>query len=121
VVVVETRQGMYHEQRGLARPHLIVALNSGIHTYESWLPTLTCVLRSPLNLPFVVTAWNFTEMLVVRQILIDHTATPLADVRENPFGSLLPKEVVDAHGEASYDNRYMIVVRGKPVKKTAMV
>lgn len=124
-ITVEVRQGQYQEvagrpgapvKAGLRRAHLILALNSGIHTYASWSPALVCILRSPLRVPFVVTAWNPVEAVVVRQMLLDLDAVILSDLVENPFSSLLPKPLVEDIGTCAYDNRYAIVVR-KPTKR----
>mmetsp|Transcript_9426 Transcript_9426/g.12974 ORF Transcript_9426/g.12974 Transcript_9426/m.12974 type:complete len:140 (+) Transcript_9426:2-421(+) len=119
-VTVEAIRGLYHEQGiDLPRGHLVVAMNSGIHHYGSWTYTLTCILRSPLHLPLFVTAWSLTEAIVVRQILFDYGAKIIDgfDVQRNRFSSMFPKVAMDNHVSANFDNRYIIGVRGTPVKK----
>lgn len=99
-------------------PDAVFALNSGIHYYSSWAPTLESLLRKPsgpdvgVDAPFVVTAWAQHEALVVSQVLRDAGGVELRDhglqLQANPFSSLAPQQVKDDHGATNFANRYIM-------------
>ena len=64
--------------------------------------------------PFVVTAWQQTEAVVVRQMLhrLGGQVCPGCDLHPNPWASLVPQPIVDDHGSVNLSNAFIMAVRG---------
>jgi hypothetical protein len=114
IFVRGTLHGCEDALQGAPPPHAVFAMNSGIHFYESWVPTLEAVLST--SVPFVVTAWTFAEGLVVRQILKQLGGSVMEreglDLHENPFASRLPCIMPDNHGHVLQGNLALLAVCG---------
>lgn len=112
--------GLLHhclDQLTQGKPDLIFALNSGIHWYESWVPTLRLLVG--FGCPFIVTAWQVIEALSVREVLLEKHFQEIISLRCNKFASLLPQPVRDQHAFNNRNNWFIMGFLANPTDNAA--
>lgn len=87
---------------------LVVALNSGMVFYPTWIGALRRIVA--LNCTFAVTAWQLGEAIAVRQLLVDAGFDDPA-LSLNPFASRCPQRVTDDHGTTNFGSMALLLTK----------
>ena len=104
----------YHESKNIPDDADIrVCMNAGIHHYDSWIPTLQCILQNRSKAPLLCTSWASSEAIQtyarVRDVISDVQCDRKLSLQMNPFGSMLPIMTPDNQGECVFNSAYLLL------------
>ena len=105
----------YHECKHIRDDaNICICMNAGIHHYDSWIPTLKCILERKSKTPLICTSWAPSEAIQtyarVRDVVMSGVKCDRKlSLQMNPFGSQLPIMTPDNHGECVYNSAYLML------------